>query len=71
MKKKKGKKKRKERFRFIKTKRRWGRKEREEKYMMEGNMSNRTQHSFVCFQVFSSLKVMGSWRGANFARFYC
>ena len=32
---------------------------------------NRTQHSFVCFQVFSSLKVMGSWRGANFARFYC
>ena len=42
--KKKGKKKRKERFRFIKTERRWGRKERKEKYMMmEGNMS--TEHN--------------------------
>lgn len=61
---KKKKNRRKERFRIIKTERKG--------IIYDGReYVNRTQHSFVCFQVFSSLKVMGSWRGANFARFYC
>ena len=64
--------KRKERFRFIKTERRWGKKREKGKIYDDGReYVNRTQHSFVCFQVFGSFKVMGSWRGANFARFYC